>query len=258
MGTIIGSVINPLALGNLALWLDGSDSTTLFDATAGGSLPANGGQVARWEDKSGNARHFVQATSGFQPLRQTGVQNGLSVVRFDGTDDRLGIGSSDLGRNITGATVYIVRKWATSPTTVKGIFGISTPTALNARMGSNAGATSGKTRAFGRTLDADANAIADGATSVSTSVFQIDTAVFDYANTDLLIYLNGVLNGSNTSFQTATTTSNTASAQAFVGANHVPNQFGDIDCAELLLYHAAHDAATRQRVRNYLRNKWGF
>lgn len=79
------SAFNPLSLAP-ALWLDASDSTTLYDATTGGSLVAEDGAVARWEDKSGNARHATQATSGNRPLRKTSVQNSLDVLRFDGTD----------------------------------------------------------------------------------------------------------------------------------------------------------------------------
>jgi hypothetical protein len=51
------------------LWLDAADSSTLFDASVGGSLVADGGNVGRWEDKSGNARHAIQATSGNRPVR---------------------------------------------------------------------------------------------------------------------------------------------------------------------------------------------
>lgn len=73
----------------LQLWLDASDANTLYDATTGGSLVAADGGVARWEDKSGNARHATQSTSGARPVRKTQIQNGLDVLRFDGTDDFL-------------------------------------------------------------------------------------------------------------------------------------------------------------------------
>jgi len=70
-----------------ALWLDGSDASTLFDATAGGSLVAADGTIARWEDKSGNAKHATQATAANRPLRKLARQNGLDAILFDGTDD---------------------------------------------------------------------------------------------------------------------------------------------------------------------------
>jgi hypothetical protein len=73
---------------SLQLWLDASDASTLYDATSGGSLVAADGGVARWEDKSGNARHATQSTSGNRPQRKTNQQNGLDALLFDGANDR--------------------------------------------------------------------------------------------------------------------------------------------------------------------------
>ena len=72
-----------------ALWLDGSDASMLFDATAGGSLVAVDAGIARWEDKSGNARHVTQTTAANRPLRRTNVKNGLGALQFDGVNDML-------------------------------------------------------------------------------------------------------------------------------------------------------------------------
>jgi hypothetical protein len=69
-----------------ALWLDASDSSTLYDATSGGSLVAADGAVARWQDKSGNSRHVTQATLANRPQRKTSIQNSLDIARFDGND----------------------------------------------------------------------------------------------------------------------------------------------------------------------------
>ena len=72
-----------------ALWLDAADSSTLYDATTGGNLVVADGAVARWEDKSGNARHATKATVGAQPMRKTNTLNGRGTVLFDGVDDGL-------------------------------------------------------------------------------------------------------------------------------------------------------------------------
>lgn len=66
-----------------AQWFDAADSTTLFDAVSGGSLPANGGNVRRWTDKSGNSRNATIGESG-PPTRQTASLNSRDVVRFNG------------------------------------------------------------------------------------------------------------------------------------------------------------------------------
>lgn len=60
------------------LWLDPSDTSTIYDASSGGSLTADGGNVGRLEDKSGNARHAIQATSGNRPVR-----NGSAISFVD-------------------------------------------------------------------------------------------------------------------------------------------------------------------------------
>lgn len=68
----------PLDFKGLVGWFDGRDTSTLFDATSGGSLPAYGSSVARWENKA-TANHATQATAGFRPIRSTapivGVRN---------------------------------------------------------------------------------------------------------------------------------------------------------------------------------------
>jgi hypothetical protein len=81
------TVFSPSSIGGLQLWLDSSDASTLFDATTGGSLVAADGSVARWQDKSGNARHATQSSSNSRPLRKTAIQGGKDVLRFDGSND---------------------------------------------------------------------------------------------------------------------------------------------------------------------------
>ena len=72
-----------------ALWVDAADTTTV-------TLASNA--VSEWKDKSGNNRHLTQTTAGSRPGYVSGEQNGLSVVRFDGTDDYLnGSGITNIG-----------------------------------------------------------------------------------------------------------------------------------------------------------------
>lgn len=75
-----GGAFDPTTIAGLEMWYDASDSSTLYDATSGGSLVAADGVVARWEDKSGNSRHATSASAG--PTRKSSVHNGLDVLQF--------------------------------------------------------------------------------------------------------------------------------------------------------------------------------
>ena len=65
---------SPLDLPGLALWLDAADASSF--------TYSSGVRASQWNDKSGNGRHFTQATTGNQPSRD-GTQNGQSTVVFD-------------------------------------------------------------------------------------------------------------------------------------------------------------------------------
>ena len=77
---------SPKQIANLSAWWDASDSTTLFNATSGGASVASNGAVARWEDKSGNARHMTQATAANRPVRTVAALNGRDSLTSDSTD----------------------------------------------------------------------------------------------------------------------------------------------------------------------------
>jgi hypothetical protein len=76
----------PASIAGLAVWLQ-AGPTWCFSDDAGTTPSTDGGVVAVWKDRSGNARNFVQATGAARPLL---VLSGATwVVRFDGTDDAL-------------------------------------------------------------------------------------------------------------------------------------------------------------------------
>ena len=233
-----------------SLWLDASDTSTITES---------GGAVSQWNDKSFNGRNFTQGTGAQQPTTGTNTQNGFNVISFDGNDS-LGLGSNDLARNVSGATIYLVYKHATTATTQRIIFAVNRNTNAGfVRISLDDGLTNSRTRTGGRTLDADSFASVTGSVGIGTS-YLYRTALFDYANTDLFSYVNGTLDGSTTSFQTATTTSDTAALSARIGASTVapPGTFFSGEIAEILVYHTAHTTAQRLTVETYLKTKWGL
>lgn len=72
----------PASLPSLIGWWDMADAATI---TSSGS-PAKASQLA---DKSGAARHLVQATGTKQPTTGTRTINGQNVFLFDGSDDNM-------------------------------------------------------------------------------------------------------------------------------------------------------------------------
>jgi hypothetical protein len=66
---IISALFSPLSIAGCALWLDGSDTT---------SLTISSGAITQWRDKSGSSNHFAQ-TSG---TPSSISDNGRSVVNF--------------------------------------------------------------------------------------------------------------------------------------------------------------------------------
>lgn len=109
---------SPLSISGLQLWLDANDSNTLYDATSGGSLViSDGSAVKRWEDKSGNARHAIEATNA--PTLEVAEKNGLNALNF-ATGKYLTSSFSNL--TLTSETVFVVFKFSSTMSSFGRIF----------------------------------------------------------------------------------------------------------------------------------------
>lgn len=101
---------SPFYLPGLSLWLDAADRATLFDADTAGNLQlTDAAAVGRWEDKSGNARHFIQATAGDRPtLGASGANlvNGLQSVVFNAALEN-GAGSAWMSSGAAAASLFL-------------------------------------------------------------------------------------------------------------------------------------------------------
>ena len=71
---------------DILLWLDATDTSTLFQDTALTTPAGNGDPVAGWRDKSGNDFHATQSDSFLTPTYNSTAMNGLPAVRLDGID----------------------------------------------------------------------------------------------------------------------------------------------------------------------------
>jgi len=78
---------SPDQITGLAGWWDFGDTTTLYNATSGGSnVTADGGSVSRVNDKSGNGKNLI---AGNAPVYKTGVANNRGILRFNGSSSYL-------------------------------------------------------------------------------------------------------------------------------------------------------------------------
>jgi hypothetical protein len=101
------NIINdPSTVPGLKLWLDASDSSTLYDSVSGGSLVSADSPVLRWTDKSSNGLMAIQANATYAPLRKTSIVNNKDCLLFDGTNDYIDVNSISVHQTITAFVVW--------------------------------------------------------------------------------------------------------------------------------------------------------
>ena len=253
----------------LQLWLDAADASTLYDATTGGSLVAADGGVARWEDKSGNGRHATQGTAGARPARKTAIQNGLDVLRFDGTDDFLD--STDFLDLTAGQamTAFVVFKRATTGRT----------DSLLSKYGfSNAGDNStqkgwewtvlntDKLRARYTTFASNGFSTRLSDSTVTASSFTVLTLKGSAGSlSSSTMYRNSSVIASSATATAMETLDNTSYAVTIGALRYTFNaatekylQFASGDFAEVIMYNSALSDTDRAAVESYLISKWGI
>lgn len=226
----------PSDLTNLALWLDASDSATLFDATSGGSAVAADGSVARWEDKSGNGRHATNDTANNRPILKAASQNGLAGLRFDNSNDSL---STAAFTHTSAFSVFVAHKLASSP----GI-------------------------AYARIIEVGANTswnITASGSGTSYLFYTNDSGVSLSTAPTLIQHLSNASTartfriGSNTGSFTASGAASTSSLpfhiNRFGGAG---NYFLGQDVYEICYYARQLTDSERVLVADYLTTKWGL
>jgi hypothetical protein len=268
--------VNPTQLSGLQLWLDASDSSTLYDATTGGSLVAADGGVARWEDKSGNARHATQSTAENRPARKTAIQGGLDVLRFDGSNDVLSIASSEATFKFLhslDSTVFVVFKSGTTANPGHGGYGIL----------STAGSTTTVTGVALYTADSNSVSANDAlywyvsrggsgtypvffngnnyfASNAFGALSIVSSPQAASSGNRFTIRRNGAsANSTNDpagSPQTVSTANSTANLT--IGNTVEESAFLNGDIAEIIIYDSALSDTNRSLVESYLMTKWGI
>ena len=257
----------PTSVSGLQLWLDASDASTLFDATTGGSLVAADGAVARWEDKSGNARHMTQGTAGSRPTRKTAVQGGLDVLRFDGSNDSMSVASSTATFSFlhSGAsTILCVLKVIANTADGSRVFGTrGSGSDRGAQLSHwNSSVTGrfrhGVTNGEASNDDVIDNYSANSFFTVGTfGVVSIVTNTASAAAARSSMRINGGAATANNTFSNAANSG--SSSHDFRLCNNPTSTAGvNADICELMIYNSALSGTDRAAVENYLLAKWGI
>ena len=228
----VRGLFSPASLPGLAAWYDAADSSTVL-TTVSPDVPATDGQtVRRWLDKSGNNRHLDEGDLTDQP-----TWTGQRIAYATTTTDMMHTLASAIAQPLT---VYIaMRNNAVEANRVAiglrtdgdnwtAVFMTGSP--IEYRLGSGGVSLS-------------------GGPQLTTNE----------------IVLTAIWNGASSSLR-ATGSATVASGNAgTAGADYIrifrrPNNTNTNNqtYAEIAMYQAAHDVATRDRVIQYLRNKWGI
>lgn len=236
----------PTSIAGIQLWLDASDPWTLFNATSGGSNVAADGTVARWEDKSGNARHATESTNG--PTRKAAVVGGSDALRFTGAQFLAGATTPASGNVRTFFAV--VRKLGT-PSDVFFQFGTKP----------SSGGTLGY---IARASLADGNSSIGG--DITTNNLTIQGEELTFTNAFVSSYVQSSASSTRYFFNgiektvTGSVGSYNMDPGYFVGKcrNVDDIAFFDGYMCELIAYDTALSDANRALVQSYLTAKWGI
>lgn len=227
------------------VWLDAPDATSLFDATSGGSNPAADGNVRRWQDKSGNARHAT-LVSGTPPIRKTSIINSLDVVRFNSTFLQIPHASALVGSS--GISIYCICR-TSSTTANKGVLG----------KWSAGGGTWALIHMATPTRFVVQNVSGGGYTGVNNTAMTLNAATLlsgHYHSTDSRVRcgFNGTLT-ETTSFGIVAGRTDPVGIGTY-GNDTTTSMIGDI--GEVVITAGNDSTELRQKIEGYLANRWGI
>ena len=227
------------AATTLQVWFDGADGGQ-FTPTV-----SDGDTFTQWTDKS-NFAHNANPTGGAttRPTFRSAVQNGKSIVRFDGTNDCLSVNPVAWSQSLSGMSMIIVSKFSntsgtqTLTTSDQDDMGIFIDTNFKVSM---------------------AGASADSSTAADTS-FHIHSLVFDGTQSGNAARLVYRLDGSGKTLTFTGTIGATTSASngtIFIGCDDSA-EFMNGDVGEVLMFNKALSGAEVSGVESYLTTKWGL
>lgn len=252
-GAVAATSFNALSASYTGLtteiWLSASDASTLLDGS--GVATALNGVVGTWNDKSGNARHFVQGTDANRPLRKSQTNTiTFNTVNFDATNDRMiGNAASVSAGNNKGCLVLAISGRYTINAGTVGHFTMYTPSAGNARIRPAMG-SDGQWILEGRRLDADtgSSSFSGAGTKYTTDDWGVHVFMYDYQADSWTIRYNKVAKiaaaGVPNSAAGNTSATDSASSGLFIGSYNSGTGFAQRDVRDVVLWSASSSPST--------------
>ena len=227
----------PDDLSGLQLWLRADQISGLSD----------GDLIQTWDDESGNGRDATQATEAARPSYQTNEINGLPVVRFDGSDDKLVVSHNAALQLGTGFTLFAVV--LSSDTNVSAsLIGKYNTSNWVLQLNSDAATTAGLV--YARQASPAAHIDVDTTGDVTDGSVHVIMYLWD--NSDLFAFYDGTSSAAE-----ALNDNNATTQDIEIGANGNNQAFGAMDLGEIVIYHRELNSAEIDQVEAYLGAKWG-
>lgn len=242
-----------------ALWLDANDS---------GTLTTTSNAVSQWNDKSGNGRNASQSTATNMPTFTPSSLNGLSVVRFDATNDFMSLSSASGLTTATQLAVYAVRRSSVaSAADVITNRSILVGTGGTYNLGASVtGVLSGETTVFIVGPDSTSFSPRVGANSSTYNIGANQAEIYHVYGTSSNGDYGARVNGSAiTTFLTFDALGrmdpagcNPALTGFNIGGSGAASNSAVVDFAEIIVLTSNPSLATSQLIEGYLAWKWGL
>ena len=220
--TVVDNMDNdyqPSSISGLRVWLKADAITGIV----------NGGQVTTWSDSSGNGINFTQATSTKQPTYVRNAINGKPALHFTASTQQTMTNATNFS---TPNTIFYVSR-QTGGTKARLLSGLSNNWLLGYHGGNkNMAYFEGWVSSGGITADNDWHIYSSTQTASLSTVYENGAQLYSNAN--------GV------------TGPNGLSLNGYQGTS----EFSDGDIAELIIFNSALSDTDRQKVNNYLNNKY--
>ncbi|OWL90137.1 hypothetical protein [Halopseudomonas aestusnigri] len=183
------------------------------------------GAASVWADRSGNGYDVTQSNAAWRPSIAAMSGGTKRVLEFDGAADHLDIPSAALGlfRNTGAGWIFVIERASASDSSdverplVVFTVGGGTSTRFGVFHGLTSAGSGDKLTTGGRRLDS--NGFQAAPPSAIAAGWNMVLGVANWSSARCSQYINGALDGENSSFQTPGLTSNSDSNIARIGGN---------------------------------------